>query len=114
MIFLGYTAGRKLFRFSFVEGSIYFTWKGQYGNQGVDLAEVLKVEGGLASDILRRAGKKDKEHLYLSLLCAERSVDLMCSSQEERDSLLEVLTALVLKEKKAATFVRLGSSSKKT
>ena len=31
---------KKLFRFSFVEGKIYLTWKGKFGNQGVDLGEV--------------------------------------------------------------------------
>ena len=36
---------KKLFRFSFVEGNIYLTWKGKYGNQGVDLGEVSREEG---------------------------------------------------------------------
>jgi hypothetical protein len=31
---------KKLFRFSFVEGKIYLTWMGKFGNQGVDLGEV--------------------------------------------------------------------------
>ena len=35
---------KKLFRFSFVEGRIYLTWKGKLGNQGVDLGEVGKEE----------------------------------------------------------------------
>ena len=35
---------KKLFRFSFVEGKIYLTWKGRFGNQGVDLGEVRIVE----------------------------------------------------------------------
>ena len=35
---------KKLFRFSFVEGKIYLTWKGKFGNQGVDLGEVREKE----------------------------------------------------------------------
>ena len=38
-------AAKKLFRFSFVEGKIYLTWKGKFGNQGVDLGEVSGVCG---------------------------------------------------------------------
>ena len=90
---------KKLFRFSFVEGTIYFTWKGQYGNQGVELAEVSSVVVGIGTDIFRRAGRKDKENLYLSLLCAERSVDLQCSTKEERDNLKEILSVVVAKER---------------
>ena len=90
---------KKLFRFSFVEGAIYLTWKGQYGNQGVELAEVTSVVEGISTDIFRRAGRKDKEQLYLSLLCSERSVDLQCANREERDNLREVLAVVVAKER---------------
>jgi hypothetical protein len=38
---------KKLFRFSFVEGKIYLTWKGKFGNQGVDLGEVHTIQQGL-------------------------------------------------------------------
>jgi hypothetical protein len=96
------SAAKKHFRFSFVEGSIYFTWKGQYGNQGVDLAEVTGVEKGISTDIMRRAGSKSKESLYVSLICVERSIDLQCSTDEERDNLYGILAALVQKEKSAA------------
>ena len=34
---------KKMFRFSFVEGNIYLTWKGKMGNQGVDLGDVSRV-----------------------------------------------------------------------
>ena len=37
---------KKLFRFSFVEGRIYLTWKGKLGNQGVDLGEVSSIIWG--------------------------------------------------------------------
>jgi hypothetical protein len=37
---------KKLFRFSFVEGRIYLTWKGKLGNQGVDLGEVRSMIWG--------------------------------------------------------------------
>jgi hypothetical protein len=38
---------KKLFRFSFVEGKIYLTWKGKFGNQGVDLGEVHQIQLGM-------------------------------------------------------------------
>ena len=44
---------KKLFRFSFVEGSIYLTWKGKAGNTGVDLADVSHLTKGIESDILK-------------------------------------------------------------
>ena len=46
---------RKLFRFSFVEGKIYLTWKGKFGNQGVDLGEVSHVSMGIGTDVLKKA-----------------------------------------------------------
>ena len=46
---------KKLFRFSFVEGRIYLTWKGKLGNQGVDLGEVGNEE--------KRRGEKRREDL---------------------------------------------------
>ena len=42
---------KKLFRFSFVEGNIYLTWKGKFGNQGVGIAEVTSVRAASASDM---------------------------------------------------------------
>lgn len=38
---------KKAFRFSFVEGNIYLTWKGKFGNQGVGMGEVTSVVAGI-------------------------------------------------------------------
>ena len=89
---------RKLFRFSFVEGNIYLTWKGKGGNMGVDLAEVEKVVGGITTDVLQRTMQATQAHQCLSLLCAGRSVDLCLDNEEERDSWLQLLAVLVEKE----------------
>jgi hypothetical protein len=97
---------KKSFRFSFVEGSIYFTWKGQYGNQGVDLAEVLKVDVGLSTDILKKSGRKDKESLYVSLVCADRTIDLQCANGDEREAVRDVLAALVSNQRAALGFIQ--------
>ena len=37
---------KKMFRLSYVEGSIYLTWAGKFGNQGIDLAEVTSITPG--------------------------------------------------------------------
>jgi hypothetical protein len=68
-----------------VEGKIYLTWKGKFGNQGVDLGEVSHVSLGIGTDVLKKAfalnglgmGSPD---LYLSVVCAGRSVDLSSAS----------------------------------
>ena len=89
---------RKVFRFSFVEGKIYLTWKGKFGNQGVGLNEVTKVEGGINTDVLKRAATPAKANLFLSLTCSGRSVDLCFDSEEERNEWQELLNLLMLKE----------------
>jgi hypothetical protein len=87
-----------VFRFSFVEGKIYLTWKGKFGNQGVGLNEVTKVEGGITTDVLKRAAAPGKANLFLSLTCAGRSVDLCFDTEEERNEWQELLHLLMLKE----------------
>ena len=89
---------KKLFRFSFVEGNIYLTWKGKFGNQGVGIAEVTSVKAALASDISTWASGNGKMDQYLSVICADRSVDLFFESPEERDNWKELLQALHAKE----------------
>jgi ACT domain-containing protein len=91
---------KKLFRFSFVEGSIYLTWKGKAGNTGVDLADVSHVTKGLSSDILRSKGNTEHENRYLSLFSIGRSVDLYFDTESERDNWFHLLETLVQKEQK--------------
>ena len=96
-------AARKLFRFSFVEGKIYLTWKGKFGNQGVDLGEVSFVSLGIGTDVLKKAfalnglgmGSPD---LYLSVVCAGRSVDLCFEKKADRDAWGGLLGTLCNKE----------------
>lgn len=89
---------KKHFRFSFVEGNIYLTWKGKFGNQGVGMSEVTDVVGGIHTDVLKWSGTTAKADQYLSVLCADRSIDLYFDSVAERDSWKDVLKALVNKE----------------
>ena len=89
---------KKTFRFSFVEGNIYLTWKGKFGNQGVDLTEVSSITSGLGSDVLKKSGKADKATHYLSVNSVGRSVDLYFDSPEERQRWNELLEILVQKE----------------
>jgi len=89
---------KKMFRFSFVEGNIYLTWKGKFGNQGVDLHDVSSVTSGLVSDVLKKSGKYDKADNYLSVNSVGRSVDLYFDSSEERIRWNELLGILQLKE----------------
>jgi hypothetical protein len=90
---------KKTFRFSFVEGSIYLTWRGKFGNQGVDLGEVSDVVPGITTDVLRRTAHAGKDGCYLSLNADARSVDLCFEDAGTRDDWLHLLSALVGKEK---------------
>ncbi len=89
---------KKLFRFSFVEGNIYLTWKGKFGNQGVGMSEVTSVVGGIQTDVLKWSAQAVKAEQYLSVLCSDRSVDLFFDSEEERNNWRDLLKALVTKE----------------
>lgn len=89
---------KKTFRISFVEGKIYLTWRGKYGNQGVDLISVTNIFHGINSEILRKAGKVELSDNYLSLISDGRSVDLCFESLEERELWENLLIVLVEKE----------------
>lgn len=90
---------KKLFRFSFVEGNIYLTWKGKFGNQGVAIAEISALLPGIQTDLLKWSASSSKADLYLSILCADRSIDLMFESVQDRDAWHAVLLALMEKER---------------
>mmetsp|Transcript_35159 Transcript_35159/g.35800 ORF Transcript_35159/g.35800 Transcript_35159/m.35800 type:complete len:486 (-) Transcript_35159:79-1536(-) len=89
---------KKMFRFSFVEGNIYLTWKGKFGNQGVDLHDVSSVTSGLVSEVLKKTGRSEKAENYLSVNSVGRSVDLFFDASEERARWNELLGILQLKE----------------
>ncbi len=90
---------KKLFRFSFVEGNIYLTWKGKFGNQGVDLGEVQEVAEGVVTEVTQKlTPPPDEACLYLSLVCEGRSVDLKFNSEGERNAWLALLRVVVDKE----------------
>ncbi len=89
---------KKLFRFSFVEGTIYLTWKGKFGNQGVSMREVTAVIGGIHTDVLKWTGQANKADNYLSILCADRSIDLFFETEDERNNWRDLLKPLVKKE----------------
>lgn len=89
---------KKLFRFSFVEGNIYLTWKGKFGNQGVGIAEITALLPGIQTDLLKWSASSAKAEQYLSVICADRSIDLMFESPKDRDAWQAVLTALMNKE----------------
>lgn len=90
---------KKTFRFSFVEGNIYLTWKGKFGNQGVGMGEVTSVVGGIQSDVLKWSVKDtSKADHFLSVNCLDRSVDLYFDSPVERNNWGDLLRTLVSKE----------------
>lgn len=89
---------KKLFRFSFVEGNIYLTWKGKFGNQGVGMSEVTEVCGGIESDVLKWAAQGSRPEQYLSINCVDRSVDLYFESEKERNKWRDLLRMLMAKE----------------
>lgn len=89
---------KKHFRFSFVEGNIYLTWKGKFGNQGVGMGEITNIFKGIQTDILRWSGQSNKAEQYLSIICSDRSIDLFFDTEIERNDVYEMLMALVAKE----------------
>lgn len=91
-------ATRKTFRFSFVEGNIFLTWKGKYGNQGIDMDEVTDIAPGITTEILKKRGNKECPEIYLSVICADRSIDLSFTDEVERDDWKELLSILLQKE----------------
>lgn len=90
--------GRKPFRLSFVEGHIYLTWQGKFGNQGVNLKEVSQVLTGVSSDLLKKSTLASRHAPLLSVICRGRSVDLSLESNEDRNRWKELLEFLVAKE----------------
>ena len=89
---------RKVFRLSFVEGCIYLTWKGKFGNQGVELNKVSAIKSGICTEVTRKQAKADKAAQYLSIISVGRSLDLFFESVEERAKWQALLTVLVNKE----------------
>ena len=90
---------KKLFRFSFVEGNIYLTWKGKAGNQGVGIGEVTMVRSDVAdTSVMKWTKSVGKQDHFLSVVCSDRSVDLFFETIEERNNWKVLLEALHLKE----------------
>ena len=89
---------RKVFRLSFVEGYIYLTWKGRFGNQGIELNRVSAVRSGICTEVTRKQAKQDKAGQYLSVISVGRSLDLFFDSVEERQRWQDLLVVLVDKE----------------
>jgi len=79
-------------------GNIYLTWKGKFGNQGVDLNEVSSITLGLESEVLKKSGKQERASQYLSVNSVGRSVDLFFDSVEDCQQWFELLGILVKKE----------------
>jgi hypothetical protein len=51
----------------------------------IGLGDITAVEKGMSTVVLRKSGKKAKEGLYWSIVGRARSLDLECTSVEERD-----------------------------
>lgn len=94
---------RKTFRASFVEGKIYLTWKGKFGNQGVDLGDATDLLPGIHTEILKKSAHSGRANQYLSLICTGRSVDLYFDDDDDRNSTLKLLEVLIRKEKNEIT-----------
>jgi hypothetical protein len=96
-------ASKKVFRFSFVEGSVYLTWKGKYGNQGVDLADISAVVDGFSQDLkvkyISNGISSFDESLFLSIVSGGKSIDLSFPTVEERSTAHMLLELLRSKEK---------------
>ena len=64
---------------------MYLTWKGKRASiQGIELAAVERVASGLSTDVLKRTGRPERADCYLSLVTADRSLDLCFEDEAER------------------------------
>jgi hypothetical protein len=89
---------KKLFRISFVDGNIYLTWKGKYGNQGVDLARIDEIGSDNESMSNQEKIVDDDLEIYISLWCGDREVKLWFDSIKERHTWKSLFECLVRKE----------------
>lgn len=90
----------KVFQLSLVQGDMYLfmylTWKGKRASvQGVELASVSRIARGRETDVLKRTGKDLNADRYLSLVTADRSLDLCFDDEDTRELWARTMTALV-------------------
>ena len=55
--------------------------------QELGVGEITRVAAGMGTDALLRSGSKDRQHLYFSLITADRSLDFECDDAQQRDLL---------------------------
>ena len=88
----------------------YLTWKGKRASiQGIELASVADVTHGQGTEVLRRTGKTEKADCYLSLVTADRSLDLCFDDAANRELWETTLKALVKIEAGVRTAANQGS-----
>jgi len=125
---LGKFATRK-FRISFVTGRLYLTWKGKYGTQGIEINTISELRcydedgsgawviftGLLHSEdkqLMSRSqvqssaeGRESQNCCRLSLVCPERTIDLLFTTPEKRADFQAIFAVLTNKEKGLLTVV---------
>mmetsp|Transcript_20151 Transcript_20151/g.24982 ORF Transcript_20151/g.24982 Transcript_20151/m.24982 type:complete len:192 (-) Transcript_20151:1545-2120(-) len=94
---------KKRFQLSLVQGDMYLymylTWKGKHGMQGIELASVTRVTSGIDTDALKRTAKNiEKRDCFLSLVTADRSLDLCFEAASEQALWASCLTELIALE----------------
>jgi len=85
LVWLDTTGAELCLRWGRVEHGLVFA---EQSPNVLRLGEVRAVQAGRGTDVLRRSGAARREGLYLSIVGAERSLDLEVGSQEERDELV--------------------------
>jgi len=55
----------------------------------IPVSSIQAVVAGHATALLQRVGRRDRSHLYVSLVCATRTLDLECASEAERDWMVQ-------------------------
>jgi len=55
----------------------------------VPLYELVEVVAGMATRVLQSRGRRDRAHLYISLVTATRTIDLECEDAAQRDDMLD-------------------------
>jgi hypothetical protein len=68
------------------------------GKSEIALSDVTSVLTGLSTAVLQRSGHSQRANQYLSLVTAERSLDLEFESEGQRDKLRQVLDTLLEEE----------------
>ena len=70
-------------------------WVRKMKDADVSLSNIKAVLTGMQTKVTKKLGKKKKQHLYVSLIMADRTIDMLMESIQQRDEFLLNLDTLI-------------------